>query len=480
MPALPANLKAGSPSTHTRDSSSLQGEPVEVPFASDVVRLVAHPDGVLVATLGDRATKNAFSPGLTRGIHELFEHIEAHPEYKVAILTGYDRYFASGGTKEGLLSIHQGTARYSDAPLYELPLRCEIPVIAAMQGHAIGAGWSFGMFCDQVVLAEDAIYSSRFMRYGFTPGFGSTLIFERRFGRDLGREILFAARDYAGRDLQRRGVPMPVVPAQEVLPLALEQAHRLAVSSRQTLIAAKQRATRRLLERLPGIVRAELAMHDRTFVGNAGALEGIELHFDTPAAEPGIPANPAPVPPAVPSAENLDQLTNTLRETLAEELRMTPEEIDEDAPFTDMGLDSITGVSWVRRVNKRFGLSISANEVYHAPTLGEFARLVRDRLTPAGGGQPVGNSPRKSGGPSPAPPDQPACRSSPGAGSPSDSGPASFVGGPEGLVAAATARSGHGRPTTCPWLLRSARRVGVSRSRIPSRPCWPGIPCSER
>ena len=381
--AFPVDSDAASPATPTADSSILPGAPVEVALASEVVRLTAYPDGVLVTTLSDRATKNAFSPALIHSIQKLFEHIQAHPEYKVVILTGYDQYFASGGTKEGLLSIHHGTGRYSDAPLYELPLRCEIPVIAAMQGHAIGAGWSFGMFCDQVVLAENAIYSSRFMRYGFTPGFGSTLIFEDRFGHDLGREILFAARDYTGHDLKQRRVPMPVVPKAEVLALALEHAHRLAVSSRDMLVTAKRRAARRLRERLPGVVRAELDMHDRTFVGNAEVLKNIELHFDPRESKTEI--QPPSALPAVPGGEALDHLLNTLRDTLAEELRMAADEIDEDAPFTDLGLDSITGVSWVRRVNKRLALSISANEVYHAPTLGEFARLVRDRIARARG-----------------------------------------------------------------------------------------------
>lgn len=363
--------------------SNCPGQPVEVPSPSGVVRLLAYPDGVLLAVLSDRATRNAFSAELTQGIQELFQHIQAHPEYKAVVLTGYDRHFASGGTKQGLLSIHRGTARYSDAPLYELPLRCEIPVMAALQGHAMGAGWSFGMFCDHVILAEDGLYSSRFMRYGFTPGFGSTLVFIDRFGYDLGREILFAARDYSGQDLKQRGARMPVVPSPEVLPSALRLAHRLAAFPRQDLVRCKQRRARPWFERLPGIVQAELAMHDRTLVGNSEALKGIEFHFGAPHGQPETPSE-APSPPA-PAGSDGDRLSASLRDSLAEELRLAPHEIELDAPFTDLGLDSITGVSWVRRLNKRFGLTLSANEIYQAPTLGEFTQLVRDQLARAGG-----------------------------------------------------------------------------------------------
>jgi polyketide synthase PksN len=351
---------------------------VEIPLQSSAVKLLSYSDGVAVATLSDPATKNAFSPALTQGIQELFEHIRANPTYKALVLTGYDRFFASGGTKEGLLSIHHGTARYSDAPLYELPLRCEIPVIAAMQGHAIGAGWSFGLFCEEIILADEGLYSSRFMRYGFTPGFGSTLIFEERFGHDLGREILFTARDYSGLELKERRVRMPVVPSCNVLPLALQRAHELALSPRQLLVEAKRNRAQPLLERLPAIVRAELAMHDNTFVANDEALKRIERNYDAPNPQPNLRPTPTPLPVA--SHHTLAEIQETLRSSLAAELRMEPAEIEEHAPFTDLGLDSITGVSWVRRINKLFGIAISANEVYQAPTLGEFTQLVWNRL----------------------------------------------------------------------------------------------------
>ncbi len=352
----------------------------EVPFDSKVVRLAAYPDGVLVATMCDRSTKNAFSTSLAGGIQQLFDHIRTHSEYKALVLTGYDQYFASGGTKEGLLSIHQGTVRYSDAPLYELPLTCAIPVIAAMQGHAIGAGWAFAAFCDHGVLSEDGVYSSRFMRYGFTPGFGSTLIFERRFGRDLGREILFAARDYSGEDLWWRSVPMPVVPAAEVLPRAIRVAHGLAALPRETLAAAKKRANRPVVTRLAAVIEAELAMHDRTFVGNQATVERIQLHFDNAQEKIDQPSNPPAHEAPDSSQDSPPSLRQALRESLAEELRLSAGEIEDDTPFTDLGLDSITGVTWVRRVNKQFGLTITATQVYQAPTLGLFAGLVAREL----------------------------------------------------------------------------------------------------
>jgi polyketide synthase PksN len=365
-------LQKGGNGIHSRDP----GEATSIPFVSQAVRVVAYSNGVIVATLHDGATKNAFSAALTQGIQELFDHIRSDGSYKVAVFTGSDQYFASGGTREGLLSIQKGTVCYSDAPLYETVLTCEIPVIAAMQGHAIGAGWSFGMFCDDAVFSEESIYSSRFMRYGFTPGFGSTLIFPHRFGYDLGREILFSAQDYTGRDLRERSANLLVVPRSEVLSCALERAHRLASASRETLVEAKKQRTQLLIQRLPSVIERELAMHDRTLVGNQEALEKIQANFEELPQRSDQSASESSKGKNEHSDGSFDRILTTLRETLAEELQMGKDEVEDDRPFIDMGLDSITGVTWVRRINKHFELSVTAGQVYHAPTIREFAELL--------------------------------------------------------------------------------------------------------
>ena len=93
-----------------------------------------------------------------------FEHINLTPEYKVVVLTGYDHYFACGGTKQGLLDIQSGRAKFTDEQSYSMPLLCEIPVIAAMQGHAIGAGWTMGLYCDLAIYSEESVYQSPYMR----------------------------------------------------------------------------------------------------------------------------------------------------------------------------------------------------------------------------------------------------------------------------------------------------------------------------
>lgn len=73
-------------------------------------------------------------------------------------------------------------------------MNCNLPVIAAMQGHGIGAGWSMGMFADFSLFSEESKYMSPYMNYGFTPGAGATLIFPEKIGYELARNFINCAR----------------------------------------------------------------------------------------------------------------------------------------------------------------------------------------------------------------------------------------------------------------------------------------------
>ena len=151
-------------------------EPTHIALRSKVVTVRAHPEGIVVVKMEDREAKNMFSEAFMEGVAEAFAHIEQMPGYKVVVLTGYDSYFASGGTKESLLAIQAGQIKFTDTRIFQAALDCKLPVIAAMQGHGIGAGLALGMFADIVLLSEESRYVSPYMNYGFTPGAGATYI----------------------------------------------------------------------------------------------------------------------------------------------------------------------------------------------------------------------------------------------------------------------------------------------------------------
>ncbi|MFD0727078.1 polyketide synthase [Lysobacter brunescens] len=220
---------------------------------------------VLQIRMQDRVSKNTFSEAITEGLMDAFAEVERQPDCKVVILTGYDNYFASGGTQEQLLNLSDGRGAFTDRALYSLPLQCPVPVISAMQGHGIGGGFVLGLFADLVVLGRENIYTTNFMRYGFTPGMGATFILPQKLGIALASEMMLSANNYRGEELQQRGIPFPVVPRDQVMARAMELAQSLAEKPRVSLVALKDHLSAPLRQALPATIAQEVAMHAVTF-----------------------------------------------------------------------------------------------------------------------------------------------------------------------------------------------------------------------
>lgn len=229
------------------------------------VHTVQVEDGIFVVTMRDEQYKNAFSKEMVAELNQAFEMVEGNESCRVVILTGYDSYFSTGGTKEALLALHEGTARFTDNNLYSLPLRCSVPVIAAMQGHGIGGGLILGLFADITILSRESVYTANFMRYGFTPGMGATLVMPLKLGLPLAEEMLLSGNSYRGAELELRGIPFAVHTRPEVLPAAMKLARQLAEKPRLSLVTLKDHLTRDLRNRLSGITEQEVEMHRRTF-----------------------------------------------------------------------------------------------------------------------------------------------------------------------------------------------------------------------
>lgn len=234
-----------------------------------VVHLLEIQPDIALIKMEDRENKNLFTQQFMEELCDAFETAENNENYKVIIFTGYDNYFATGGTKETLLAIQEGQMTFltedGNKNVYSLPLDCKIPVIAAMQGHAIGGGLSLGLFSDFIIMSRESIYSASFMKYGFTPGFGSTYIFPQKVGISLAEDFLITARTFRGDDLAKRGIPFEVYPRKDVLDKAIELAQILAEKPRISLITLKDNLVEDIRKNLPAAIEKELTMHQITF-----------------------------------------------------------------------------------------------------------------------------------------------------------------------------------------------------------------------
>ncbi|RDZ28510.1 SDR family NAD(P)-dependent oxidoreductase [Lysobacter silvisoli] len=347
-----------------------------LPLTSSVIRASVDAEGVVLVRLEDRDARNMFSDALIAGLQEVFDHIGASPAYKAVVLTGYDTYFSSGGTRDGLKAIQEGRVRFTDQDVFQLPMRCPLPVIAAMQGHGIGAGWTLGLFCDGVLFSEESRYVSPYMNFGFTPGAGATGILPARLGFDLARDSLFTGREITGAELARRNPRLTVLPRDRVLDEALALARSVARHPRAGLVAWKAARIAPQFDAWQALFAREVRMHETTLVGQADALRRIEQRF---APSPVEAEASHAVPRHAPAATGAEILP-VIRRLLAEELRTDEADIDAAAPFVDLGLDSISSVTWIRRINAHFGLEIEATKVYRYPTLRALAGHIGEQV----------------------------------------------------------------------------------------------------
>ncbi|QRN93156.1 enoyl-CoA hydratase/isomerase family protein [Archangium violaceum] len=230
----------------------------------DVVHL-QRQDGIATVVMEDRESKNTFSKELTSGLLKTFDEIQKDKTVKAVVLRGFENYFCCGGTREELLKIYSGEAVFTDGHIHDLLLRCEVPVISAMQGHALGGGLALGSYADILVMGTQCLYSTNFMKYGFTPGFGSTFIIPKRFGDTLGREMLFTARNYHGAELKERGAGAIIVDKNEVVSTAMKLARELVEKPRLALVTLKKHFSSAIEADLTECIRKELRMHELTF-----------------------------------------------------------------------------------------------------------------------------------------------------------------------------------------------------------------------
>lgn len=228
--------------------------------------------------MADRIHKNMFTNNLVSELIKAIEQVNRDPDIPVVVLQGYDNYFCSGGTKDGLLAIYNNEYNFTKIPLTTLLLDCDVPVIAAMQGHAMGGGLVFGCYADVILLAEECVYSANFMKYGFTPGMGGTYIIPKKFGENLGREMLMSAKTYFGKDLKQLCAPVRILPKANVVPTAKKIASEMAEKPREALIILKKHMNRDTRMQLPEVIEEELNMHALTF-RKGRVKELIDEHF---------------------------------------------------------------------------------------------------------------------------------------------------------------------------------------------------------
>ncbi len=196
-----------------------------------------------VATITiDRPPNNHVSVGLMRDLADALEAIDRDPETRAVVLTTAGKAFCAGAdlvSTDGLLATGMGgiNALYDQAVrLYGI----ETPIVAAIQGAAVGAGLGLALVADFRVAAPEARFTSNFVKLGFHPGFGLTYTLTRLIGEQKAALMHLTGRRLKAEEALEWGLVDQVVPLDQLLGAAQALAAEIAENAPLAVVATRK------------------------------------------------------------------------------------------------------------------------------------------------------------------------------------------------------------------------------------------------
>ena len=208
--------------------------------------IVLERDGyVAVVTLNRPKVLNALNLLMIRELRDAFAELEADPEVRAVVLTGTgDKAFAAGADIGELNAIEgavEGSSLSRGGQALTLQLeRMHKPVIAAVNGFALGGGCELALACDLRIASESAKFGQPEVNLGLIPGYGGTQRTARLVGRGMAMYLCLSGETIDAREANRAGLVEKVVPAAELVAEAKRIAGVIAAKAPLAIAAAKR------------------------------------------------------------------------------------------------------------------------------------------------------------------------------------------------------------------------------------------------
>lgn len=207
--------------------------------------------GVVTLTLNQPEQRNPISEaGMVDALVDAVERLSASPSVRVAILTGAGKAFSSGGDIRAMAASAETRARAPlDTPAYYTRgiqritrafAALDVPIIAAVNGPAIGAGCDLACMCDIRIAGESARFAESFVKLGIIPGDGGAWLLPRVVGFAKACEMSFTGDLLDAQAALSCGLVSSVVPDSGLLPAARALADRIAANPPHALRMAKR------------------------------------------------------------------------------------------------------------------------------------------------------------------------------------------------------------------------------------------------
>jgi len=191
-------------------------------------------NATLILTLSNPSAKNALHPDIYAAAIEALSTAERDNTVRAVILTGADNFFCSGGNLKRLLDLRRQGLQEQVEELDQLQswietMRgCPKPIIAAVDGAAVGTGFSLALACDFIVAGSGALFQAASVKVGLTPDGGSSWFLTRALPHQLATEMMLEGKPIGAERLHQLGIVNKLVQKGAALQAAMDWADELA------------------------------------------------------------------------------------------------------------------------------------------------------------------------------------------------------------------------------------------------------------
>lgn len=230
-----------------------------------LINLTYNANGIANLHMQDAPHKNGFTTEFVEQLIVCLNDIKANESMKVLLVTGLPDVFCSGADLDTLEKLCKKELKPVDIVLSKMMLDIPVPVISAMEGHAIGGGLALGVCADIAILAEESRYGCSFMNMGFTPGMGITKLMEHYMSPAVAQEMQYTGNFYLGKSLIGKTNFNYILPKAEVMDKANQLAESMAEKSRKALSVLKRYQSMARRKAFEETFTIETMMHELTF-----------------------------------------------------------------------------------------------------------------------------------------------------------------------------------------------------------------------
>ncbi|HVY88193.1 MAG TPA: enoyl-CoA hydratase/isomerase family protein [Hyphomonadaceae bacterium] len=187
-------------------------------------------NGHIATVTIDKPPINSVSVDLMRDLADALHALDKEPEMRAVVLTTAGKVFCAGADLSKRAS-EVGLDSPTSNPLYDQAVRLhqsELPVIAAVQGAAVGAGLGLALIADFRIASPEARFAANFTKLGFHPGFGLTYTLPRLIGRQNAAHMFLTGDRYDAEAALKMGLVDQVVPQGELMNAAIALAASIA------------------------------------------------------------------------------------------------------------------------------------------------------------------------------------------------------------------------------------------------------------